>query len=96
MLQLSPTGPRRQEQREYYSQTAAWTDIHPSQMLGPGACFKQYDLRTVTLEEPQAPLKVGYAVLVAMAVQPAVLRDVPPANLVVGATKSKWWGLWGW
>ncbi|GAB4816191.1 hypothetical protein N2152v2_003237 [Parachlorella kessleri] len=51
--------PFRQEQREYYSQTASWTDIHPSQMLGPGACFKKYDLRTVTLEELQAPLKAS-------------------------------------
>ncbi len=56
-----PRPRRRQEQREYYSQTASWTDIHPSQMLGPGACFKKYDLRTVTLEELQAPLKVRVA-----------------------------------
>lgn len=48
----------RQEQQEYYTKTAAWTDIHPSQMLGPPAVIKSYDLRTLTLEELKAPLKV--------------------------------------
>ena len=47
------------EQREYFCQTAAWTDIHPSQLLGPPALIKSYDLKTVTLEELKAPLKVS-------------------------------------
>jgi len=48
----------RKEQKEYYSQTVAWADIHPSQMLGPPAIIKEYNLRSVTLEELKAPLKV--------------------------------------
>ncbi len=49
----------RREQKEYYSSTAAWTDVHPSQLLGPPTAFKCYDLLTVSLEELKAPLKVG-------------------------------------
>lgn len=49
----------RKEQLDYFSYTAAWTDIHPSQVVGSAACFKAYDLLTVTLEELKAPLKVG-------------------------------------
>ena len=49
----------RQEQLDYFSKTAAWTDVHPSQVVGSAACFKAYDLHTVTLEELKAPLKVG-------------------------------------
>ena len=48
----------RKEQLDYFSNTAAWTDIHPSQVVGSAACFKSYDLHTVTLEELKAPLKV--------------------------------------
>ncbi len=48
----------RQEQQEYFMSTSAWADIHPSQLLGPPACFKHYDLLTVTLEEIAAPLQV--------------------------------------
>lgn len=47
----------RQEQQEYFMSTSAWADIHPSQLLGPPACFKHYDLLTVTLEEIAAPLQ---------------------------------------
>ena len=47
--------PYRKEQREFFLSTSQWTDTHPQQMLGPPACFKRYDLHTVTLEE----LKVG-------------------------------------
>lgn len=47
----------RQEQQEYFMSTSAWADIHPSQLLGPPACFKLYDLLTVTLEEIAAPLQ---------------------------------------
>lgn len=46
----------RKEQRQYYSCTSAWTDIHPSQMLGPPALVKAYDLLKVTVEELKAPL----------------------------------------
>ena len=48
----------RQEQQDYFMSTSAWADIHPSQLLGPPACFKHYDLLTVTLEEIAAPLQV--------------------------------------
>lgn len=54
----------RKEQREYYAQTAAWTDIHPSMMLGPPTLIKSYDLKTVTLEELKAPLKAEFAMTV--------------------------------
>ena len=46
------------EQKDYYLQTSAWVDTHPSLMLGPACCFKQYDLAKVTLEELAAPLQV--------------------------------------
>lgn len=48
----------RQEQQEYFMSTSAWADVHPSQLLGPPACFKRYDLLTVTLDEIAAPLQV--------------------------------------
>lgn len=47
-----------QEQRDYYLCTSAWADVHPSQLQGPPACFKQYDLHTLTLAELAAPLQV--------------------------------------
>jgi protein arginine N-methyltransferase 1 len=47
----------RREQREYFLETSAWADVHPSQLLGPPAQLKCYDLLTVTLEELAAPLK---------------------------------------
>jgi len=50
-------------QSDYYTATAAWSDVHPSQLAGPGACFKEYDLLTVTLDELKAPLQVRRAVL---------------------------------
>jgi hypothetical protein len=34
--------------------------VHPSQVVGTAACFKSYDLHTVTLEELKAPLRVGW------------------------------------
>lgn len=49
----------RQEQQEYFMSTSAWADVHPSQLMGPPACFKHYDLLTVTLEEIAAPLQVS-------------------------------------
>jgi len=48
----------RKEQIEYYKHTASWADVHPSQVLGPPAVMQTYDLKTVTLEELKAPLKV--------------------------------------
>jgi hypothetical protein len=53
-----PAEDYRKEQLDYFSHTAAWTDVHPSQVVGSAACFKLYDLHTVTLEELKAPLKV--------------------------------------
>ena len=49
----------RREQKEYYLETSAWADVHPSQMLGPPATIKEYDLLAVTLEEIAQPLRVG-------------------------------------
>ena len=48
----------RKEQKEYFLQTSAWVDVHPSLMLGPASCFKQYDLAKVSIEDVQAPLQV--------------------------------------
>jgi hypothetical protein len=31
--------------------TSAWGNVHPSQLMGPGTCFKKYDLHTVTIDE---------------------------------------------
>lgn len=50
----------RAEQREYYAATSAWADIHPSQLLGQAACFKKYDLLTLSLEELQKPLQADF------------------------------------
>lgn len=30
----------REEQREYFLRTAAWADVHPSQMMGPGVALR--------------------------------------------------------
>lgn len=43
---------------EYYLQTSAWADVHPSQLLGPPCLVKEYDLLQVSLEELAAPLQV--------------------------------------
>lgn len=48
------------EQREYFCQTAVWTDVHPSQLVGPPALIKCYDLKHLTLEELKAPLEVRW------------------------------------
>ena len=55
----------RKEQREYYSQTSVWTDVHPSQMMGPPTLIKAYDLKTVTLEELKEPLNAIFEMDVA-------------------------------
>ncbi|KAK9868859.1 hypothetical protein WJX84_000589 [Apatococcus fuscideae] len=41
----------RDEQKQYYQQTAAWADVSPNQLAGRPWCFKQYDLLTVTPQE---------------------------------------------
>jgi protein arginine N-methyltransferase 1 len=43
-----------QEQREFFLNTSAWVDVHPSQLLGPPCVLKAFDLHTVTLEEMKA------------------------------------------
>ena len=43
-----------QEQREFFLNTSAWVDEHPSQLLGPPCVLKAIDLHTVTLEEMKA------------------------------------------
>jgi type I protein arginine methyltransferase len=62
----------QKEQREYFCQTAAWTDVHPSQLLGPPAIIASFDLKTVTLEELKAPLKVNCVGCVVVVVVVAV------------------------
>jgi hypothetical protein len=39
------------EQTEFFMNTSAWVDTHPSQVLGTTCMLKEYDLATVTLEE---------------------------------------------
>ena len=51
----------KKEQREYFLSTSQWTDIHPQQLLGPSACFKRYDLHTLTLEELKVRVREGYS-----------------------------------
>ena len=48
---------------EYYLETSAWADVHPSQMLGPPCLVKSYDLLTVQIPEVAAPLQVLRALL---------------------------------
>ena len=43
-----------QEQTEFFMNTSAWVDVHPSQVLGTTCVLKEYDLHTVTLEEMKA------------------------------------------
>ena len=40
-----------QEQREFFLNTSAWVDVHPSQVLGAPCVLRDFDLHTVTLEE---------------------------------------------
>lgn len=39
------------EQREFFLNTSAWVDIHPSQLLGKASVICDWDLHTVTLED---------------------------------------------
>lgn len=50
----------KEEQADYFSRTAAWADVHPSQALGPPACLKSYDLLTLSLEELKADLQATF------------------------------------
>ena len=43
------------EQSQYYLETSAWSDISPSQILGPPAVLASYDLNTVELADIQRP-----------------------------------------
>ena len=43
-----------QEQREFFLNTSAWVDIHPSQLLGQPYTLIDFDLHTATLEETKA------------------------------------------
>ena len=55
----------RKENKEYFCGTSAWADVHPSQLLGPPAVARAYDLRTLSLEELKAPLLAKFSVEVA-------------------------------
>mmetsp|Transcript_16149 Transcript_16149/g.44989 ORF Transcript_16149/g.44989 Transcript_16149/m.44989 type:complete len:444 (+) Transcript_16149:225-1556(+) len=45
------------EQRDYYIDSSAWQDVHPSQVVGQPMCFKSYDLNKVTIEEIATTIK---------------------------------------
>jgi protein arginine N-methyltransferase 1 len=42
----SLTDTYEKEQREFFLNTSAWVDIHPSQLLGQPYVLKDYDLHT--------------------------------------------------
>jgi protein arginine N-methyltransferase 1 len=41
------------EQRDYFINSTAWQDVHPSQVVGQPMCFKTYDLGKVSISEIQ-------------------------------------------
>jgi protein arginine N-methyltransferase 1 len=43
------------EQTQYYLETSAWSDISPSQLLGPPTTLCAFDLNTCTLEDIRQP-----------------------------------------
>jgi len=43
------------EQTQYCLETSAWSDISPSQLLGPPCVLTAYDLNTCTVEDIRAP-----------------------------------------
>lgn len=49
--------PFRAEQKDYYLHTSQWTDVHPSQLLGPPAIFKRMDLLNVSVDELKVQLR---------------------------------------
>ena len=51
------TSSYEKEQRDYFLNTAQWVDTHPEQLMGPPRVVKEYDLKTLSLEELKAPLK---------------------------------------
>ena len=73
----------RQEQQEYFMSTSAWADVDPSQLLGPPACFKHYDLLTFTSAEIAAPLQV-----------PALLHHHSCLHLSKSKEHGTEWQLW--
>eukprot|EP01026_Neomeris_dumetosa_P044783 TRINITY_DN3792_c0_g2_i3.p1 TRINITY_DN3792_c0_g2~~TRINITY_DN3792_c0_g2_i3.p1 ORF type:complete len:468 (-),score=63.65 TRINITY_DN3792_c0_g2_i3:547-1950(-) len=54
----------QQEHQEYYLQTASWSNVQPSQVLGSPVCIKQYDLLSLNLEELKKPLEVSFELTV--------------------------------
>ena len=50
----------QEEQQQYYLATSAWADVHPSQLQGPPACLRTYDLLALTQQELEAPLLVRF------------------------------------
>lgn len=62
LLHLSPPSLfSRDEQRDYFSRTASWADVHPSQLVGPPVLLKSYDLLTVSLEELKQDLHASFS-----------------------------------
>lgn len=43
------------EQTQYYLQTSLWSDISPSQLLGPPVVLASYDLNAITVEDITRP-----------------------------------------
>ena len=49
------TGAFHKEQAQYYLETSAWSDISPSQLLGPPAVLASFDLNTCTVDDIRRP-----------------------------------------
>ena len=64
-----------QEQREFFLNTSAWVDVHPSQVLGAPCVLRDFDLHTVTLEEMRN-LDVPFNLRVMEAAEPAGPAEV--------------------
>jgi hypothetical protein len=52
------------EQKEYLHQTASWSDVHPGNLLGKTSAIKEFDLRTISLDEVKGPIKASFDMLV--------------------------------
>lgn len=73
----------RKEQNDYCLKTGQWTDVHPSQMMGRPAVIKEYDLKTLSLEELKAPLEAECMM---------TMVDAGPVEGFAGG----WGAMWRW
>lgn len=54
----------REEQALYYSKTAAWADVDPSDLIGSGQVVASMDLAEIGLEESKRPLEAQVDLLI--------------------------------